>query len=65
MMINRWTPDYADPVGDLKVFYYSANAGAGGANYAAYKNDKVDELLTEQAALTDNKRTFRVTYPDC
>lgn len=55
MMINRWTPDYADPVGDLKVFYYSANAGAGGANYAAYKNDKVDELLTEQAALTDNK----------
>ena len=53
LMINRWTPDYVDPVGDLMVFYHSNNI-QGGANYASYSNPDVDALLEEQAGLTDN-----------
>jgi peptide/nickel transport system substrate-binding protein len=54
MMINRWIPDFIDPAGVIVPFYRSDNI-AGGANYAAYNNPEVDNLLLAQELLTDNK----------
>lgn len=65
MMINRWVPDYVDPAGDLVVFYDSNNAGAGGANYAAYSNSEVDALLAQQSSLVDNKERSELMLQAC
>jgi len=53
MGINQWVPDFPDPAGHLLPQYQGSNAGAGGANYAAYQNDEVDALCVRQNELTD------------
>lgn len=60
VMINRWIPDYVDPAGDLIPFYASKNVGAGGANYAAFIDEEVDELLDKSTVLTDNKERSEI-----
>jgi peptide/nickel transport system substrate-binding protein len=53
MGINDWSPDFPDPAGHLLPQYQGSNSGEGGANYAAYQNDQVDELCARQNAATD------------
>jgi peptide/nickel transport system substrate-binding protein len=58
MSINLWIPDFPDPIGHLIPQYYSTNAGAGGSNFAAYSNPKVDALCDEQSlSADDNERS--------
>jgi peptide/nickel transport system substrate-binding protein len=64
MMINRWTPDYLDPAGDLVPFFGSDNI-QGGANYAAYSNPEVDALLKRQAISADNKERSDLMIEAC
>ncbi|MDR0499989.1 MAG: ABC transporter substrate-binding protein [Coriobacteriales bacterium] len=52
--INRWVPDFPDPVGILQPMYWSKNIGAGGTNFASYSNPTVDDLILKQQASTDN-----------
>lgn len=65
MMINRWTPDYVDPAGDLAIFFESCNSGAGGANYAAYSNAEVDRLMAAQRVSIDNKERSELMLQAC
>jgi len=51
--VFRWEADFPDVSGNLMPLFYSANAGAGGANCAEYRNETVDELLHRQSTLTD------------
>lgn len=53
--IFEWSSDFPDPSGVLTPLYMSRNAGDGGSNSCAYSNEEVDELLSEQAASTDDK----------
>lgn len=54
IIITNWGSDFPDPAGNLLPNYASQNAGEGGANFANYKNDKIDELLNGQNASLDN-----------
>lgn len=58
MSINGWNTDFPDPIGFLQPQYDSANAGAGGSNFAAYSSKSVDDLILKQAS--DADETARV-----
>ena len=47
-----WYADYPDAAGTLVPNYLSANEAPGGCNVSGYTNEKVDELLLEQATKT-------------
>jgi len=47
-----WYADYPDAAGTLVPNYLSANEAVGGCNVSGYTNEKVDELLLEQATKT-------------
>lgn len=47
-----WYADYPDAAGTLVPNYLSANAAVGGCNVSGYTNERVDELLNEQATKT-------------
>lgn len=54
--VQNWGSDFPDPSGNLNPLFHSSNTEDGGANYANYKNEKVDKLLEEQNQLTDNEK---------
>jgi peptide/nickel transport system substrate-binding protein len=56
VILGGWGSDYPDPAANVQPFLSSANAGDGGSNFAAYKNKRVDELLDQQAVLSDDSR---------
>lgn len=51
----RWDADFPEPSTDLIPTLLSANCAAGGGNFSNYQNDQVDQLLTDQLALKDDK----------
>lgn len=53
--IFEWSSDFPDPSGVLTPLYFSTNRGEGGSNSSAYVNTKVDDLLLQQAASSDEK----------
>lgn len=53
MLIAGWEADYPDVSGNIEPLYTKDNAGEGGSNAAAYVNDEVDKLISEQAASSD------------
>ncbi len=53
MILAGWEADFPDVSGNIEPLYASANAGEGGANAAAYQNETVDSLITQQSQLTD------------
>jgi ABC-type transport system substrate-binding protein len=53
LIVASWGSDFPDPSGNLRPNFASENITAGGANVSAYKNAKVDELLTKQNGLVD------------
>lgn len=56
IVIQNWSADFPDPSGNLNALFNSKNTEEGGANYANYKNDKVDKLLNEEQSITDNSK---------
>lgn len=50
-----WYADYPDAAGTLIPNYLSANEAPGGCNVSGYSNEKVDELLLEQATKTTSE----------
>ena len=62
MILAGWEADYPDVSGNIEPLYLSANAGKGGANAAAYKNDQVDKLITEQSKLTDASQRNQLLF---
>ena len=61
-LITEWVSDFPDPSGVLTPLYDSSGGGDGGSNSAQYANSKVDALLKQQAASTDNaERTKLMT----
>lgn len=53
MIIAGWEADYPDVSGNIEPLYAAANAGEGGANAAAYVNETVDNLISQQSQITD------------
>lgn len=53
MILAGWEADYPDISGNIQPLFAAANAGEGGANSAAYVNEQVDALITQQAASTN------------
>ncbi|MFA6942036.1 MAG: ABC transporter substrate-binding protein [Clostridiaceae bacterium] len=53
MILAGWEADYPDISGNIEPLFASANAGADGANAAAYVNPEVDKLIAAQAASTN------------
>jgi peptide/nickel transport system substrate-binding protein len=54
IILGGWGSDYPDPAANVQPFLASANAGDGGSNFAVYRNKKVDELLDQQAVISDD-----------
>jgi peptide/nickel transport system substrate-binding protein len=54
--LGGWGSDYPDPAANVQPLFISSNSGDGGSNYAAYKNPKVDELIAQQAGLSDDAK---------
>lgn len=55
LFVGSWGSDFPDPSGNLRPNFASENTVAGGANASNYKNAKVDELLTKQNTLPNDK----------
>ena len=55
IFLGSWGSDFPDPSGNLRPNFASENTVAGGANASNYKNATVDELLTKQNALPNDK----------
>lgn len=51
LTISSWNPDYPSANANLQPLYASSEIGGGGYNISRYKNDEVDKLLAETAAL--------------
>jgi peptide/nickel transport system substrate-binding protein len=55
-MMGAWGLDYADATSQLWAMYYSGNFPPVGSDYYFYKNDRVDELLQQGRAETDQAK---------
>jgi len=55
-MMGAWGLDYADATSQLWAMYYSGNFPPVGSNYYFYKNERVDELLEQGRAETDQAK---------
>ena len=53
MGLFEWEADWPDPSGNIMGIFHSAYMGEGGSNVPGYFNEEVDELLSQQAASTD------------
>ena len=53
MGLFEWEADWPDPSGNIMGIFHSAYMGEGGSNVPGYFNEEVDELLSKQAASTD------------
>ncbi|MEA4815197.1 MAG: ABC transporter substrate-binding protein [Oscillospiraceae bacterium] len=53
MIMAGWEADYPDVSGNIQPLLEGSNAGEGGANSAAYVNDQVDSLISQQSVLSD------------
>ncbi len=57
LLANAWGSDFPDPAGNLLPTFHSRNVGDGGSNFANYKNPQLDQLLDQQSAADQAKRT--------
>jgi peptide/nickel transport system substrate-binding protein len=51
--VFEWISDFPDPAGVLNPLLITSGGEEGGSNTAAYANEQVDQLLSDQLALTD------------
>ncbi len=51
-----WGSDFPDPAGNLMPVFHSRNVGAGGSNFANYKNEALDKVLDAQQSEPDNTK---------
>lgn len=54
MLVATWGADYPDPAANLDPLYTIRNIDAGGYNCASYRNETVDDLLSQAQVTTDN-----------
>lgn len=55
ILVASWGSDFPDASGNLRPNFASENAGAGGANASNYQNQAVDQLLTSQNQIPNDK----------
>jgi peptide/nickel transport system substrate-binding protein len=54
MLQCEWGADFPDPSGNITPLYAGDAGGDGGSNASSYANDKVDKLIAQQAASSDD-----------
>jgi peptide/nickel transport system substrate-binding protein len=60
IIVGSWGSDFPDPSGNLRPNFGSENIVAGGSNASAYRNERVDELLTAQNEITDKSERAKL-----
>ncbi len=64
-VIIQWDADFPESLSDLLPMFYSENCKAGSCNYSQYRSDKVDQLMLEAKATTDNSEKGQLITEIC